>query len=310
MMRLPAGNPAEFQLVLQRIKPDINPLGTIYALETSGTLNHNRWMLETHHRYREGGTMNRRLIILGAVAAAVILAGCTATTGTPSAPCNVTCTAPTQAQLRTISVNGEGTVKVTPDIALIYMSVISQGPDVSKTWDDNNSKSAAVIAAVEGLGVKAEDIQSDFTLTQQDKYDPVTHLPTGEIVYFVTHTLTVTARDLTKVGGILGTAQAAGVNSVGGVTFTLENPKPAITQARDLAMADAQARANQMAKDLNITIVRVISVNDYGINIPFTVDKGYSTMTGIGGGGGGSTVPIQVGTWQVTVTVSVVFEIG
>jgi uncharacterized protein YggE len=250
--------------------------------------------------------MNRRWIILGAVAAAVILAGCTATTGTPSAPCNVTCTAPTQENLRTLSVTGEGKVKVAPDIALMYLSVITQDPSVSKAWDDNNTKATAVIAAMEALGVKAEDIRSDFTVIQQDKYDPDTNRPTGEIFYIVTHTLTVTARDLTKVGEILGAAQAAGVNSVGGVSFSLEDPSPAIKQARALAVADARARADEIAKGLGVKVVRVLSVNEYGASVPMPADKGYSM--GIGGGGG-STVPIQVGTWEVSMTISVVFVI-
>jgi uncharacterized protein YggE len=215
---------------------------------------------------------------------------------------------PTQYNPRTLSVNGEGTVKVAPDIALMYLSVITQDPDVSKAWDGNNAKATAVIAAVEGLGVKAEDIRSDFTVIQQDKYDPITNQPTGEIFYIVTHTLTVTARDLTKVGDILGAAQAAGVNSVGGVSFALEDPTQAISQARVLAVADARSRADEIAKGLGVKIVKVLSVNEYGASVPMPADKGYSTL-GMGGGGG-SSVPIQVGTWQVSMTVSVVFEIG
>ena len=254
--------------------------------------------------------MNRKWILLGTVAAVMLLAGCsgTATATTPTAPCNVTCPSPTQSNPRTLSVNGAGTVKVAPDIALMYMSVITKDPDVSKAWDGNNAKATAVIAAVEGLGVKTEDIRSDFTVVQQDKYDPITNQPTGEVDYVVTHTLTVTARDLTKVGDILGAAQAAGVNSVGGVSFALEDPTQAISQARTLAVADARSRADEIATGLGVKIVRVLTINEYGASVPMPADKGYS---GLGmGGGGGSSVPIQVGTWEVTYTLSVIFEIG
>lgn len=252
--------------------------------------------------------MNRKWIILGIMAAGLLLAGCTGTAATPSTPCNVSCTAATQPAPRTLSVNGEGTVKVAPDIALMYLSVISQDPDVSKAWDDNNTKATAVIAAIEGLGVKSADIRSDFTVVQQDKYDTVTGRPTGETFFVVTHTLTVTARDLTKVGALLGAGQAAGVNAVGGVSFALEDPTTAISQARALAVADAKARADEIAKGLGVKIIGVLSVNEYGATVPVPADKGYS---GVGmGGGGGSSVPIQVGTWQVSMSLSVVFEIG
>jgi uncharacterized protein len=249
--------------------------------------------------------MNRRWIILGIVVAAVLLAACTGIAGTPSAPCGVTCSASAQANLRTLSVNGEGSVKVAPDIALMYLSVITRDPDVSKAWDDNNTKATAVIAAIKSLGVKDEDIRSDFSVAQQDKYDQYNQ-PTGEIFFIVTHTLTVTARDLTKVGGILGAAQAAGVNSIGGVTFSVEDPSQAIKQARVLAVADARARADEIAKGLGVKVGKVLTVNEYGINLPMPSDKGYSLGLG---GGGGSSVPIQVGTWEVSMTVSVVFEI-
>jgi uncharacterized protein YggE len=254
--------------------------------------------------------MNRRWILLGTVVAALVLAACTGTTTTPSTPCSVTCTAATQQPpQRTLSVNGEGTVKVAPDIAVMYLSVVTQDPSVSTAWDGNNAKATAVIAAIEGLGVKPEDIRSDFSVVQQDKYDPITSRPTGEIFYIVTHTLTVTARDLTKVGSILGAAQGAGVNSVGGVSFALEDPTQAISQARALAVADARTRADEIAKGLGVKIVRVLAVNEYGASVPMPADKGYSTL-GVGGGGGGSSVPIQVGTWQVSMSLSVVFEIG
>jgi uncharacterized protein YggE len=255
--------------------------------------------------------MNKKWIFAGVAAGVLLLllAGCSGATAIPSTPCNLNCAAPTQSNPRTLSVNGEGTVKVAPDIATIYLSVITQDPDVSKSWNDNNAKATAAVAAVEGLGVKAEDIQSDFTVIQQDKYDPVSGKPTGEVDYIVTHTLTVTARDLTKVGDILGAAQAAGVNSVGGVSFALNDPTQAVSQARALAVADAVARANEIAKGLGVIIVRVITVNEYGATVPVPMmDKGYSASAV--GMGGGSSVPIQMGTWDVTVTVGVIFEIG
>ena len=258
--------------------------------------------------------MNKKWIILGAAAGVMLmlLAGCsgnTTATAVPATSCNMNCVVPTQANPRTLSVNGEGTVKVAPDIATIYLSVITQDPSISKSWDDNNTKAAAAVAAIEALGVKAEDIQSDFTVVQQDQYDPITSRPTGVVVYIVTHSLTVTARDLTKVGDILGAAQAAGVNSVGGVSFALNDPTQAVSQARALAVADAVARANEIAKGLGVKIVRVLTVNDYGSTVPVPMmDKGYSASAL--GAGGGSSVPIQTGTWDVTVTVSVVFEIG
>jgi uncharacterized protein YggE len=249
--------------------------------------------------------MSRKLMILGMVATAVLLAGCTATPAATTPPCSVNCYAPTPVTLRTLSVSGEGKVSVTPDIALMYLSVITREPSINTAWDDNNAKTEAAIAAIQGQGVKAADIRSDFSLYQQEKYDQ-TGQPTGEIIYIVTHTLTVVLRDLTKVGDVLGAAQGAGVNSVGGITFALEDPTAAISQARALAVTNARTRAEEIAKGLGVKVGKVLTVNEYGGSVPYPMDK--INAYGIGGGGG-SSVPIQVGTWEVSMTIGVVFEI-
>jgi len=250
--------------------------------------------------------MSRKNMILGLIAMAVLLAGCTATPAVTTSPCSVNCNAPEPVYTRTISVTGEGKVSVTPDIAVMYLSVITRDPSVNKAWDDNNAKAELAITAIKGQGVKEADIRSDFSLYQQEKYDQFGQ-PTGEITYIVTHTLTVMARDLTKVGDILAAAQGAGVNSVGGITFTVEDPAPAVIQARALAVANARARAEEIAKGLGVKVGKVLTVNEYGTSVPYPMDK--TNAYGIGGGGGGSSVPIQVGTWEVTMTISVVFEI-
>jgi uncharacterized protein YggE len=243
-------------------------------------------------------------IFAGVILSLVILTGCDVNIGTSPAGGAANLPA-TPANPRTISVIGEGKVSVTPDIAVMYMSIISRDSDVSKAWDDNNAKAEAAIAALKGQGIQDKDIRSDFNLYQQEKTDQFGQ-STGEITYVVTHTLTVTARDMTKLGDILGAAQAAGVNSVGGISYTLEDPSDAIQQVRALAVADALERAKEIAKGFGATVGKVLSVSEYGVNLPTAVDKGYSM--GIGGGGG-SSVPIQVGSWEISMTISVVFEI-
>ncbi len=251
--------------------------------------------------------MTKRWIILGALIPALLLAACTAGTATPGGtaqPCNITCNPSGQAAPRTLSVTGEGKVTVAPDIAFIFMSVVTRDANLSTAWDANNATTQAVIAALQAQGIQPADMQSNLNVSQQEKFD-ATGQPTGVITYIVTNTLTVTDRDLGKIGQVLGAAQAAGVNSIAGITFGLEDPTSAVSQARALAVANARSRADEIAKAMGVSIVRVLTVTEYPENIPLPVEKGYGAI----GLGGGSTVPIQVGTTQVSMTVSVVFEI-
>jgi uncharacterized protein YggE len=246
----------------------------------------------------EGGTVNRKGLILGMM---LFLAGCTAAAGQP---CAVSCAAPTPENRRTISVTGEGKVNVAPDIAVMYLSVVTRNADINAAWDDNNARTETVLAAIRGQGVEEADIRSDLSLYQQEKYDP-SGQPSGEITFIVTHSLTVVVRDLAQVGVVLGVAQGAGINSIGGVTFSLEDPSPALSQARSLAVADARSRAEEIAKELGVTLGKVLTVNEYGGSAPAPMDKSNTLALG----GGGSSVPIQAGTWVVRMTVGVVFEI-
>jgi uncharacterized protein YggE len=247
--------------------------------------------------------MSRRTILLGMAAAVALLAGCTVA-GSSEPPCEVNCYGAEAAKQRTLSVTGEGKVTVTPDIALSYLSVISRDSSLSAAWDDNNAQTAAIIAALQGQGVAAEDIRSNFSVNQQEEYDR-SGLLTGKITYIVTHSLTVTIRDLENVGGLLGAAQAAGVDTIGGVSFTLEDPAAAIREARALAVANARERAEELAAGLGVTVGKVITINEYGGSIPYPADRDYAA----GVGGGGSSVPISVGAWEVSLSVGVVFEI-
>ncbi|MBN1440878.1 MAG: SIMPL domain-containing protein [Anaerolineales bacterium] len=248
--------------------------------------------------------MSRKTVVMGLVLAAAILAGCSTAAAVPEQPCTLNCYGPTPESPRTLSVMGEGKVEVDPDIAVMYLSIVTRDSYADQAWDDNNTKAEAAIAAIQGQGVAAADIRSDFNLYQQEKYDSYGQ-PTGEITYIVTHALTVTVRDLSSVGAVLGAAQGAGVNSVGGISFSLEDPTSALSQARALAVANARARAEEIAAGFGVKVGKVLTVNEYGGYVSPAAEKAY----GMGVGGGGSSVPVQAGTWEVSMTVSAVFEI-
>jgi uncharacterized protein YggE len=72
--------------------------------------------------------------------------------------------------------------------------------------------------------------------------------PSGPVGwYHVTNQVQITVRDLSKIGPVLDAAMAAGANSVQGLSFRIEDPKPARAEARAKAFADAKAQAEQLA---------------------------------------------------------------
>lgn len=241
--------------------------------------------------------MKRIVLMFGLLTVLLGLAACGTTVVAPAS--GTTPEAP-----RSISVTGDGKASVTPDIALASVGVESRDVDISKAVDDNISKTAAVVAAIKAQGVKEADIQtSNFSVYWQETYD-TTGQPTGQGRYIVNNAVSVTVREIPKLGSILGDALTAGANSVGGVNFSVEDPTAALQEARTKAVANARAKAEEIALGLDIKVGKVLSVNEYGATIPMAMDKGYAA-----GMGGGGAVPVSAGTYEVTMTISVVFEI-
>ena len=87
---------------------------------------------------------------------------------------------------------------------------------------------------------------SNFNVYPSDQYDPTT----GQYIrrnYAVDNTLYVTVRDIANLGKLLDTTLRAGANNIYGITFDIQNKEAALAQARDLAIADAKAKAEATA---------------------------------------------------------------
>src|SRR5512135_3115083 len=69
------------------------------------------------------------------------------------------------AQPRTLVVNGNGTVYLTPDIANIYVGVHTDDINLATAVSKNNTQSQALVDALKKAGVDGKDIQtSNFSV--------------------------------------------------------------------------------------------------------------------------------------------------
>lgn len=228
--------------------------------------------------------------LLFVVLAALLLAGCTA--GTVAAPAQY---APTTG----LSVNGRGEVALAPDVAYVTIGVHTTGSDVSQTVNDNAAQVNQVMDALAAAGVAQEDMQtSNFSVYASPNYDPLTGLPGDTVTYTVDNTVNVTARDLASLGSLLDAAVSAGANNIWGVTFDLENKDAALAEARDMALAEAQGNAQDLATAAGVTLGDVLSIS--------YTDTGYYYPPYYGmGGGGGSAEGTSIVPGQITVSAEV-----
>jgi uncharacterized protein YggE len=80
--------------------------------------------------------------------------------------------------------------------------------------------------------------------------------------YRVTNMVEVTIRALDSVGRVLKAATDAGANSQWGVTFELENDASLVSEARALAVKDAQRAAAELAKLTGVKLGEIVSVSE------------------------------------------------
>ena len=206
---------------------------------------------------------------------------------------------------RTISVAGSATVAGSPDVADVRLGVGLTRPTVAEARADSASAMAALLEAVRGAGVEPADLHtSNLTLTPQYRYqqdhDPIL---TG---YQVTNVVTVTVRDLARLGQAVDGALEAGATSLDGLTFRIAEPGPLQAAARQAAVADARARAEILAAAAGVAITGVISISelDSGSATPFPVAARFRAASTA------AATPIEAGSSEVSINVAVVYSIG
>jgi hypothetical protein len=203
---------------------------------------------------------------------------------------------------------GTGTASAEPEVAQITFGVELRGDDPAALVDEGAGKIERAVASAQELGVAEEDVRTTgYNLWVETVYDPEKGLPTGEVIYHLSHHVRAKLRDLDKVGEVLAAVVEAGANSISEVSFSVEQPDALMEQARQQALEDAAARAQQMAEGLDISLGKPVTVMETSGGFPVPVERG------IGGGGGGmvemAAPSISPGTFSVSVSVQIVYEI-
>jgi uncharacterized protein YggE len=205
----------------------------------------------------------------------------------------------------TITVSGSGKASSSPDLANIQLGVESIHADAGEAVGENTRLMQAVMNSIEKFELDERDVQTvNYNMWVETVVDREGN-PTGETRYHVSNQVSIRLRDLDRMGEVLEGALAAGANSVGGISFGVSDPSALEREAREKALANAKAKAEQMAAALNVSLGKVRYVGDAGV-LPvssLTFDLG-----GRGGGGGGE-VPIAAGQFEMSMSVQVIFDL-
>ena len=176
---------------------------------------------------------------------------------------------PDQAMPRTLTVAGLGTAKAAPDEAGFSTGVVTQGVNAKQALAANSRAMDAVIATLKSHGVPDRNIQtSDLSLSPQyQSCKPGVNCPQRIVGYQVSNNVNVTV-ELDKAGTVLDALVSSGSNQIGGVSFSIHDPKPLLAQARADAVKDAIERAQLYAKAANVSLGPILSIQEGGAALP------------------------------------------
>ena len=163
-----------------------------------------------------------------------------------------------------VTVVGEGRVEVAPDLALLTIGVEARRPTVEEARAAAAQAQTAVLEALRGAGVAQEDVQTTALSVQPDfEYSEQGRRLLG---YVVTNQVQAKVRALDSVGPLVDAAVSAGgdLTRLDSLSFVLSEPEAARAQAREEAIANARAEAEQLASLLGVRLGAPVSVEDVG----------------------------------------------
>jgi uncharacterized protein YggE len=204
-------------------------------------------------------------------------------------------------------VSGEGRVAAAPDMALLGVGVSTKEDTVAAANSAVQAAMDRLLSSLEADGIVEKDIQtSQFSISPEYDYQFSEPRLTG---YRVTHMLQVKVRNIDRAGEVIDDAvEAAGdLVQVGSITLTIDDTSALAKRARELAMADAKAKAEELAQLADVELGKPISISEssYTPSPPVYYDRAV---------GGEELAPAQTsistGELEVVVSVQMTYGIG
>jgi uncharacterized protein len=204
-----------------------------------------------------------------------------------------------------VMVAGNSIVQAQPDTAILTISVVTQGKRAIDAQQENASKSDAVVrAAKAAAGNGAEIKTSGYSLQPQRVYRE--NQPPTITGYEARNSVTVTVSDLTKVGPVIDATAQAGANDVAGISFTLRQDRAARDQALKEATREAVSKAQVIAQALGGRVVRIVEVQEEGLERPRPT---YEANAGMTRASAQAATPVEVGSLEITSRVQLIAEV-
>jgi len=196
--------------------------------------------------------------------------------------------------VRTVTVTGSAGVSTKPDRASLSLGVQSRRPRAHSAMRDVDERAATLVSALRDAGARDEDLRTTGLSLWFDQ---------SEREYAASYTVTVTVPS-DEVGRFLDAAtEVAGDElTLNGVSLSIDDPAPLLAPLRELAVADARAKADVLAAAAGCTVGSVVSIVEGGGGGAVPVLKAGAARMAMA-------APIEGGSETMSLQVTVTYEL-
>ena len=215
-----------------------------------------------------------------------------------------------------IWVTGQATLEIPADIAQVSIGVESREVNVADARQKAAEAMDNVLAAITELGIDGDDVvTSYFNIQPQTIWVEVSdslgrHSEPRITGYIVNNTVQVTVRNIDVLGTVIDTAAATGGDliRINSIQFTVGDSSVYGEQIRQMAAADALAKADLYARVMDVTLGPLVYLTELGSSVPMAKASPVAMEVAAMDIGFART-PISAGDVNLSVTVQVVFAI-
>lgn len=219
--------------------------------------------------------------------------------------------------VNTISVDGTGDAMAVPDIASFSFTVNKTAATVVEAQKQATDQINAALKAIRDGGVADKDIRTtSYNINPHYEYQSavcpnIGNCKPGKSVltgYDVSQTTEVKVRDLSKAGALFASIGSLNVENVNSLSFSVDKPESIQAKARGIAITNAEAKAKELASQLGVSIVRVVSFSENGSS-PRPLMYAMDTSNKMMATGAAAAPEISAGEQKITSNVSITYEI-
>ncbi|MGF1456026.1 MAG: SIMPL domain-containing protein [Alphaproteobacteria bacterium] len=207
---------------------------------------------------------------------------------------------------RTLRLTGTGSVSARPDMATLSLGVVTNGDTAKTALSRNSAAMTNVFRVLETNEIPGRDVQtSGFSVRPVFKRQP-RGASSGDtapeiIGYTVRNGVTVSVRNLERVGTLIDALVEDGANEFRGLSFGFADPEPLMDGARRAAAADVRRKAALYAEAMDVTLGPIRSINEQSSGRPRAMSAGLMRTE--------AAVPVAAGESELSMTLSVVYEL-